>query len=274
MRLRATGAKGRIAEIRSGRAVVEAGGWTVSLGDLLGPRFAAEPHRMFGWDRFPRWLHVTAAICVAVAVYVDSFNFPGMTEEEFTRAMLVNVLLPIVLGLWISLTVITAVVPEMSGEIYGHYWKGTIPEYCEMYDATVAAVRRVLPSARVGGPHTCGAHKNEKAQTFLRAFLKHASDTGVPLDFVGFHAKGQPSVHEGRVGGTVDRDGLWAVTSPVVLPADVVAELDAWPDADDFTALVSWLRQRFEVRFLEAPALGRRVEDESSVALLEALAAG
>lgn len=33
-------------------AVVEAGGWTVSLGDLLGPRFAAEPQRMFAWDRF------------------------------------------------------------------------------------------------------------------------------------------------------------------------------------------------------------------------------
>ncbi|NES14282.1 MULTISPECIES: SGNH/GDSL hydrolase family protein [Micromonospora] len=33
-------------------AVVEAGGWTVSLGDLLGPRFAAEPSRMFAWDRF------------------------------------------------------------------------------------------------------------------------------------------------------------------------------------------------------------------------------
>ncbi|MGN9774241.1 SGNH/GDSL hydrolase family protein [Micromonospora sp. H33] len=33
-------------------AVVEAGGWTVSLGDLLGPRFAAEPGRMFAWDRF------------------------------------------------------------------------------------------------------------------------------------------------------------------------------------------------------------------------------
>jgi lysophospholipase L1-like esterase len=33
-------------------AVVEAGGWTVSLGDLLGPRFAAEPQRMFGDDRF------------------------------------------------------------------------------------------------------------------------------------------------------------------------------------------------------------------------------
>jgi lysophospholipase L1-like esterase len=33
-------------------AVVEAGGSTVSLGDMLGPRFAAEPARMFAWDRF------------------------------------------------------------------------------------------------------------------------------------------------------------------------------------------------------------------------------
>jgi 2-C-methyl-D-erythritol 4-phosphate cytidylyltransferase len=82
------------------------------------------------------------------------------------------------------------------------------------------------------------------------------------------------SVHAGVVGETVDREGLWTVTSPVVLPPDVVAELDDWPDADDFTQLVGWLRERFEVRFLEAPALGRRVEDESAVALLEALAAG
>jgi lysophospholipase L1-like esterase len=33
-------------------AVVEAGGRTVSLGDLLGPAFTAEPDRMFSWDRF------------------------------------------------------------------------------------------------------------------------------------------------------------------------------------------------------------------------------
>ena len=33
-------------------AVVEAGGRTVSLGDLLGPAFAADPVRMFGSDRF------------------------------------------------------------------------------------------------------------------------------------------------------------------------------------------------------------------------------
>jgi lysophospholipase L1-like esterase len=33
-------------------AVVEAGGTTVSLGDLLGPLFAAAPHRMLGHDRY------------------------------------------------------------------------------------------------------------------------------------------------------------------------------------------------------------------------------
>jgi xylan 1,4-beta-xylosidase len=88
---------------------------------------------------------------------------------------------------------------ECWNEPDGHYWKGTIPEYCAMYDATVAAIRRVVPNARVGGPHTCGAHKNERAQTFLRQFLQHVSDTGTPLDFVGFHAKGHPFVHEGHV---------------------------------------------------------------------------
>ncbi len=81
------------------------------------------------------------------------------------------------------------------------------------------------------------------------------------------------SVRAGVVGETVDREGLWTVTSPVVLPDSVVAQLDGWPDADDPPALVARLRERFEVRFLEAPALGRRVEDESSLALLEAFAA-
>jgi lysophospholipase L1-like esterase len=47
-------------------AVVEAGGWTVSLGDLLGPRFAAEPHRMFGHDRFHPSVEGYAAAATAI----------------------------------------------------------------------------------------------------------------------------------------------------------------------------------------------------------------
>ena len=56
-----------------------------------------------------------------------------------------------------------------------------------------------LPGARVGGPHTCGAFANEKAQTFLRGFLAHVVDTGSPIDFIAFHAKGNPVVHDGHV---------------------------------------------------------------------------
>jgi 2-C-methyl-D-erythritol 4-phosphate cytidylyltransferase len=80
-------------------------------------------------------------------------------------------------------------------------------------------------------------------------------------------------VDAGVVGETVDREGLWAVTSPVVLPASVVSALEGWPDADDLAALVARLRATWEVRFLEAPVLARRVEDVSSLRLLEALAA-
>lgn len=74
------------------------------------------------------------------------------------------------------------------------------------------------------------------------------------------------------VGETLDREKLWTVTSPVVLPAAVVAELPSWPDTGDFAVLAESLRDRFEVRFVEAPALARRVEDESELQLLEAFA--
>jgi len=47
-------------------AVVEAGGWTVSLGDLLGPRFTAEPLRMFGQDRFHPSAEGYAAAAAAI----------------------------------------------------------------------------------------------------------------------------------------------------------------------------------------------------------------
>ncbi|MEJ3741963.1 SGNH/GDSL hydrolase family protein [Actinomycetes bacterium KLBMP 9797] len=61
-------------------AVVEAGGRTVSLGDLLGPRFIAEPTRMFSWDRF----HPSAdgyALAVA-AILPTALAALGATEDR------------------------------------------------------------------------------------------------------------------------------------------------------------------------------------------------
>ena len=76
---------------------------------------------------------------------------------------------------------------------------------------------------------------------------------------------------DGVIGDTVDRSGLLAVTSPVVLPATVVAGLSGWPSFDDLADLVVALREEHEITFLEAPALGRRVTDESDLPLIEAL---
>jgi 2-C-methyl-D-erythritol 4-phosphate cytidylyltransferase len=73
------------------------------------------------------------------------------------------------------------------------------------------------------------------------------------------------------LGESVDRSGLRAVTSPVVIPAAVVAALPALPPTDDLADLVTALRAEHEVRFLEAPPAGRRVVDESDLRLLAAL---
>jgi xylan 1,4-beta-xylosidase len=94
---------------------------------------------------------------------------------------------------------------EVWNEPDGAYWTGTIAQFCAMYDVTAAAIRRALPGARVGGPHTCGSYNNEPAQAFLRAFLKHCDENDSPLDFVAFHAKGRPVVHEGHVRMGVDK---------------------------------------------------------------------
>jgi lysophospholipase L1-like esterase len=61
-------------------AVVEAGGWTVSLGDLLGPRFAAEPLRMFAWDRFHPSADGYAA--AAATILPTALAALGATEER------------------------------------------------------------------------------------------------------------------------------------------------------------------------------------------------
>jgi xylan 1,4-beta-xylosidase len=78
------------------------------------------------------------------------------------------------------------------------YWQGTPEEYMKMYDSAVKGVKSAAPRAHVGGPATTGP-ANPKAAAFLRQFLEHCAQTGAPLDFVSYHAKGRPTVVEGRV---------------------------------------------------------------------------
>jgi len=78
------------------------------------------------------------------------------------------------------------------------YWHGTPDEYDKLYDYAAAAVKRALPSARVGGPASTGP-SGEKAAAFLRQFLEHCGGSGAPLDFISYHAKGRPTVVDGHV---------------------------------------------------------------------------
>jgi xylan 1,4-beta-xylosidase len=81
------------------------------------------------------------------------------------------------------------------------YWKGTQKEFFQLHDHAIGAVRRALPTARVGGPDTAGGGR------FLRQFLEHClsgtnhatGKKGTPLDFVSFHAKGAPAFVGGHV---------------------------------------------------------------------------
>ncbi len=86
------------------------------------------------------------------------------------------------------------------------YWRGTTEEYIKLYDYTADAVKRALPTALIGGPETTGPG-SENAAEFLTTFLDHITqgknhvtgETGAPLDFISFHAKGSPKVVDGAV---------------------------------------------------------------------------
>lgn len=83
------------------------------------------------------------------------------------------------------------------------YWHGTRTEFFKLHDFAVDAVRRALPSARVGGPDVAGG----PGGTFLAEFLEHClhgtnfatGRIGTPTDFTSFHAKGAPRFEDGHV---------------------------------------------------------------------------
>jgi xylan 1,4-beta-xylosidase len=82
------------------------------------------------------------------------------------------------------------------------YWHGTPEEFYQLHDYAIDAVRRALPTARVGGPDVAGA-----GGRFMEGFLQHVvhgknyatGATGTPVDFLAFHAKGSPVYVDGHV---------------------------------------------------------------------------
>jgi xylan 1,4-beta-xylosidase len=82
------------------------------------------------------------------------------------------------------------------------YWKASAGEFYKLHDFAVAGVRRALPRARVGGPHTAG-----HGGAYMEGFLDHiisgknyaSGAVGTPTDFLAFHAKGAPEFVDGHM---------------------------------------------------------------------------
>jgi len=82
------------------------------------------------------------------------------------------------------------------------YWRGTPEEFRKLHDYAIDAVRRALPTAKVGGADTAG-----NGGRFTRDFIEHClrgtnhatGKIGTPLDFISFHAKGAPVTTNGHV---------------------------------------------------------------------------
>ncbi|PTY03257.1 beta-xylosidase [Opitutaceae bacterium EW11] len=91
---------------------------------------------------------------------------------------------------------------EVWNEANGAYWKGTPEEWYKLHDYAIDGIRRALPTARVGGPHTAGS-----GGAFMDGFLEHVvkgtnyatGKIGTPTDFIAFHAKGEPTFVDGHV---------------------------------------------------------------------------
>jgi hypothetical protein len=74
-----------------------------------------------------------------------------------------------------------------------------------------------------------------------------------------------------RIEGTIDRERLGIVTSPVAIHQALVDGLPQPPHLDDLGRLVGWIRGRGRLELVKAPSVARRVDDESAVHLLECL---
>lgn len=110
-------------------------------------------------------------------------------------------------------------------------------------------------------------------EDLIRTMLEHAADdrSWAAVRPVTDTVKTATS---SRITGTIDRGGLVVVSSPVVVSAAVMTQAladDDPPPVHDPATLLAWLRVRGPVETLSAPSLGRRVDDASSVQLLECM---
>ncbi|MBV9938701.1 MAG: beta-xylosidase [Acidobacteriaceae bacterium] len=104
------------------------------------------------------------------------------------------------------------------------YWHGSPEEYDKLYDYSAVAVKRALPTARIGGPGSTSP-RNPKAAEFLRQFLQHCFDNKIPLDFISFHAKGSPDMNGDHV-----RMGLAKQLQDVSTGFQIVHSFDKFRD--------------------------------------------
>jgi xylan 1,4-beta-xylosidase len=65
------------------------------------------------------------------------------------------------------------------------FWSGSEEEYLQLYDVTVAAVRKVDEALVVGGPSSAAAQ-------WVESLIEHAEESGAPIDFVSTHTYGSP----------------------------------------------------------------------------------
>jgi xylan 1,4-beta-xylosidase len=93
-----------------------------------------------------------------------------------------------------------------------YFFTGDQQAYFRLYDVTVAAIKKVNPAYRVGGPATAGAG-------WVPETIAHAQQAGVPLDFVSTHTYGVD-------GGFLDEKGeddQKLSTSPEAIVGDMKA---------------------------------------------------
>lgn len=131
---------------------------------------------------------------------------------------------------------------ELWNEPESPYFKGTVEEYCRLYDHFAAAVKKVAPDARVGAPHTTDP-KWRNGDVFFETFLEHCRSgtnavtgkTGAPLDFIAYHAKGTTRLDENdRVEMNI-RNQLWSIDlySGIIAKFPEFAELPVYIGESD-----------------------------------------